>query len=99
MRKTLALVSLFPRPDEDIHKYTCGVLTVCEYRGEGVEDLQSENAQSLAVVEVASIKAVVGMIPFGTRVEGQNPKFFLAEKLGLDVYDQDTTGENSDDEE
>lgn len=99
VRKTLAIASLFSMPDEAIYQHTHGVLTVCEYRGEQIDE-KKEDAQSLVVIEIESIKAVVGMVPFGERAEGQNPRFFLAEKLGLDVYDLGTTlGEDSDDEE
>ncbi|KAF9642953.1 hypothetical protein BDM02DRAFT_3105019, partial [Thelephora ganbajun] len=88
-RKTLALVSLFSMPDEAILQHTHGVLTVCEYQDEA----------SLAVIEIKSIQVVVGMVPFGKRVEGHNPRYFLAEKLGLDVYNPYSTGsEDADDE-
>ena len=54
----------------------------------------------MAVVEIESISAVVGMIPFGKAVEGRDPRFFLAEKLGLDVYDSINIGsEDAGDEE
>jgi len=87
-------------PDQAIHQKTHGVLTVCEYRGEQIDDEQNTNTRSLVVIEIESIKAVVGMVPFGERVEGQNPRFFLAEKLGLDVYDPGITlSEDADDEE
>ena len=63
-----------------------GVLTVCDYKDDN----------SLAVIEIESIRAVIGMVPFGQWSEGQ---YFLAEKLGLDVYEPDASGsEDSSDE-
>jgi len=86
-------------PDEAKYQHTHGVLTVCQYQGEQTEDEQNENAQNLVAIEIESIIAVVGMVPFGEREEGRNPSFYLAEKLGLDVYDWDTTvDEDADDE-
>ena len=87
-RKTLALVSLFSTQDEGIYQYTGGVLTVCDCHGD----------KSLAVVEVQLISAVVGMVPFGELIEGEDPRYLLGEKLGLDVYDTGIV-EGSDDEE
>jgi hypothetical protein len=81
-RKTLALVSLFSTPDEALHQHTYGVLTVCKYQGE----------RSLVVIEIESISAVVGMVPFCKQVEGSDPMYFLAERLGLDVYDPNIIG-------
>ena len=86
-------------PNETIYQHTHGVLTVCHYQGEQTEDEQNENARNLVAIEIESIIAVVGMVPFGEREEGRNPSFYLAEKLGLDMYDWDTTvGEDADDE-
>jgi len=76
-------------PDEGIYQYTSGVLTVCDYHSN----------RSLAVVEVQSISAVVGMVPFGEQVEGEDPRYFLGEKLGLDVYDMDIVGGPDNEEE
>lgn len=47
------------------------------------------------MIEIRSIQAVVGMVPFGEEVEGQNSQYFLAEKTGLDVYDP-VEGEDND---
>jgi hypothetical protein len=75
-------------PDEALRQYAQGVLTVCKYQGE----------QSLAVIEIESISAVVGMVPFHEQVESHDPRFYLAERLGLDVYDSGTIiGEDDDD--
>jgi hypothetical protein len=68
---------LFSAPDDTILRHTHGVLTVCGYQGDA----------GLTVIGVKSIVAVVGMVPFGEEVEGQNRRYFLAEKIGLDVYD------------
>jgi hypothetical protein len=78
-------MSFFSTTDEEIFKQTHGVLTVCEYTGRA----------KLDVIKIESIQAVVGMIPFSGQVEGRRPMYFLAEKLGLDVYD--TVGNNEDD--
>ena len=77
VRETLALVSLYSVPDEAILERSYGTLTVCEYQDDA----------ALTIVGVKSIEAVVGMVPFGDQVEGHNPKYFLAEKLGLEVYE------------
>ena len=74
--------------DEGLYQYSHGVLTVCDYHGD----------ESLAVIETESISAVVGMVPFGDEAEDEDPRYFLAEKLGLDVYDSDIVG-GADDEE
>lgn len=42
------------------------------------------------MLEVESINAVVGMVPFQKEVESRYPRFYLAERLGLDVYDPDS---------
>lgn len=98
--KTLAYASLFSLPDEAIYQHTHGVLTVCEYQGKQTEDEQNENADNLVVIEIESIIAVVGMAPFEKRGGDHNPSFYLAEKIGLDVYDRDATvAEDADDEE
>lgn len=76
-RETFALASLYSAPDEAILRYSHGTLTVCEYRGDA----------ALIVIGAESIKAVVGMVPFGKQAENDDPRFFLAEKLGLDVYE------------
>ena len=80
--KTLTLISLFSMPDEHLHEYSGGVLTVCDYHGD----------ESLAVIEIESIIAVVGMVLFGEQDNGEAPSYFLAEKLGLDVYDSEIVG-------
>ena len=86
-------------PNEAIYQHTHGMLTICQYQGEQIEDEQNENAHNLVAIEIESIIAVVGMVPFREQEEGRNPSFYLAEKLGLDVYDWDTTvGEDADDE-
>jgi hypothetical protein len=86
VRRTLALVSLFSKPDEELLQHSHGVLTVCEY----------EPVARLVVIDFESISAVVGMVPFGESVEGQNTRYFLAEKLGLDVYDPAIVDEDDD---
>lgn len=44
------------------------------------------------MIEIESIIAVVGMVPFGEQDNGEAPSYFLAEKLGLDVYDSEIVG-------
>jgi hypothetical protein len=61
---------------------------VCHYHGD----------ETLAVIEIESISAVVGMVPFENQAEDEYARYFLAEKLGLDVYDSDIVG-GADDEE
>jgi hypothetical protein len=74
-------------PDEDLFQYSHGTLVVCEHQGDA----------GLAVIGIESVKAVVGMVPFGEHTEGHNRRYFLAEKPGLDVYEQ-SGGEDSDDD-
>ena len=49
------------------------------------------------MVGIESVRAVVGMVPFGKHTKGHNYRYFLAEKPELDVYKQ-TDGEDSDDD-
>ena len=70
---TLAMVSLFSDPVQELFEESSGTLVVCQYRGQ----------QALTVVDFKSIEAVVAMVPF-SRFPGHN-WFFLVEKLGLDV--------------
>ena len=44
------------------------------------------------MIEIGSIIAVVGMVPFGEQDNGEAPSYFLVEKLGLDVYDLEIVG-------
>ena len=51
------------------------------------------------MIDIESIGAVVGMVPFSQQIEGQKPRFYLAEKLGLDVYSGDDDDDDDDDAE
>jgi hypothetical protein len=75
-------------PDEVILQRTHGVLTVCEYIG----------ATRLDVIKIESIKAVVGMVPFCKQAGSRGPLYFLAEKLGLDVYESTRDDEDNNDD-
>ena len=70
-------MSLYSAPDQEILQCSYSTLTVCEYQGDAV----------LVMIGVKYIEAAVGMVPFGEQVEGRNPRYFLVEKLGLDVYE------------
>jgi hypothetical protein len=61
--RTLTLVLLFSQPDEAILQHTHGILAVCKHQGDA----------RLAVMEIESIRAIIGMVPFGENVRGQDP--------------------------
>ncbi|KIL54644.1 hypothetical protein M378DRAFT_39320, partial [Amanita muscaria Koide BX008] len=52
-KKTLALISVYSQPDEQLIHQSHGTLLVCKYRPD-----------SLLVIDVKFIRSVVAMIPF-----------------------------------
>lgn len=72
--KTLALVSIYSPPDQELLKASSFTLWSCTYRGDA----------ALSVVDVKAITAVIAMVPqppFAGSVE----RCFVVEKPGLDV--------------
>lgn len=69
---TLALVSIFSEPDRLLFESSSGTVFSCQYRG----------ADAYQVIEVTSILSVVSMVPIQ---QGGTPRFFLVEKLGLEM--------------
>jgi len=76
-QETLALCSLYSPADEQLNRENYGALNVFSYEGVG----------KLVVIRVTSILSVVAMVPFGERVEGDLPRFFLAENPAVGVVD------------
>ncbi|CDO78241.1 hypothetical protein BN946_scf184571.g4 [Trametes cinnabarina] len=81
---SLAMISLFSAPDQDILRDSLGVVCACSYEG----------TSSREVIDVKDIVAVVAMVPLPmTRDEEQAPhaadryakRFFLVEKPGLEI--------------
>jgi len=70
--KALALISVFGAPDATLHRESSGALLVCQYRG----------IAALEVISVKQITSAVAMVPFKDPSSG---KFFVCEKIGLDV--------------
>jgi hypothetical protein len=68
----LALVSVFSKPESPLFEDSSGTVIACQYRG----------CDAYRVVKVTSIISVVSMVPI--QREGVQ-KFFLGEKLGLDI--------------
>lgn len=69
---TLALVSIFSKPDGPLFESSSGTVISCQYQG----------SDAYQVIEVTSILSVVSMVP--VQRDG-TLRYFLAEKLGLDV--------------
>lgn len=70
--KKLALISNYSPPDQNLLSESSGALIVCQYKG----------VTSLEVIPVKTIMSCIAMIPFR---EPHNGKFFVCEKMGLDV--------------
>lgn len=93
--QTYALVSLFSPPDQRLLELSHGALLTCRYLGN----------DSLRVIPVYCILAVVGMIPHShTHMTGvrnlDRDLFFVVEKIGLEGTSlQDTTDVDLSDEE
>lgn len=79
-----AFVSLYSPANEHLLDYSTGTLVVCRYAGEG----------SLVVIDANSICSVVAMVPFQYAIDGGGDYYFMIEKIGLDVVDADTSGED-----
>ncbi|TBU62242.1 hypothetical protein BD310DRAFT_811434 [Dichomitus squalens] len=80
---TLAMVSIFSKPDPAILRDTYGALMACRYRGE----------ESREVINVKDIVSVIAMVPLQPRREEaedpqhahqENSMFFVMERLGFD---------------
>lgn len=76
--ETLALVSLYSQPNEELLQHSYGTVVSCRYQG----------VESLRVVPITDIISVVGMIPHPATtpaniIEPQG-SFYVAEKLGLE---------------
>jgi hypothetical protein len=66
------MVSLYSEPDPTLYRKSYGALRVCHHQGDA----------GLMVVDVKSITSVVAMVPLGPTDEN---RYFVAEKLGLNV--------------
>jgi hypothetical protein len=71
--ETLALVSLYSPPDQDLLEASSQALWACQYLGD----------ESLCVINVKTIISVVAIVPLPH--SGQPKGMFVVEKLGLDV--------------
>jgi len=73
----LALVSLYSKPDDYLLSISENTLWSSKYQGDG----------ALKFIDVKTIQSVVAMIPHKPEIPGLPPseRFFLVEKLGLDV--------------
>ncbi|KAG6835239.1 hypothetical protein H0H93_003621 [Arthromyces matolae] len=74
---TLAVISLYTRPDPHLLEISAGTLWSCQHQGDG----------AVVVVDVKTIEAVVAVIPHSTGIIGANWKdrMFVVEKPGLDI--------------
>ncbi|KAF8197204.1 hypothetical protein K438DRAFT_1585224, partial [Mycena galopus ATCC 62051] len=68
--QTLALISVYSKPDAELLEQSFQTIAECEYFGD----------ESLGVIKVQQIQAGIGMVPIGD--DGQ---YFVTEKLGLDI--------------
>jgi hypothetical protein len=73
----LMLISLFSRLDQTLLSISAN--TLCSYKYQGDD--------ALRFINIKTIQAVVTMISHRLEIEGHPPseRFFLVEKLGLDV--------------
>ena len=72
-RHTLAMLSIYSQPHEELWNTSSGTLSVCKYSGQHV----------LHVVPATTIVSVVGMVPY--QPFDDDGWFYLVEKIGLDV--------------
>ncbi|KAJ7263366.1 hypothetical protein C8J57DRAFT_1070616 [Mycena rebaudengoi] len=79
---SVALVSVYSDPDPDLLLASFQTVLLCEYLGE----------DALQVIDIKSIKASVGMIPY----PDEDGLYFVAEKMGLDVGDMGGEEEDMD---
>ena len=78
---TLALVSLYSQPDDNLLRLSHNALLVC-----------ARQLESRIVVDVSTIQSVVAVVPF-QQVPGRENAFFVVEKLGLAISDLGGDGE------
>ncbi|KAF8813455.1 hypothetical protein BYT27DRAFT_7220393 [Phlegmacium glaucopus] len=71
---TLAVVSLYSHPCNDLLEYSYHTLLSCSYMGDA----------ALCVIDVKSIVSVVGMVPH-CAFPGALERYFVIEKPGLDI--------------
>ena len=70
------MISVYSEPHGELLKKSHGSFISCKYSGD----------DSLVVVDISCIQAVVAMVPHCLRsAEGDDDRFFLIEKPGLDV--------------
>ncbi|KAF7371671.1 hypothetical protein MVEN_00023200 [Mycena venus] len=69
--RTFALLSVYSPPDAALLEKSFKTVAECSYFGE----------DNLQVIEVTQIRAGIGMIPIG-----EHGWYFVAEKLGLDIF-------------
>lgn len=95
-RQAVALVAIYSEPDVDLLRQSHNTLRVCRHIGN----------RNLRVINVESIKTVVGMVPFPlTTQEEQDPQmrshyqdcYFVAEKMVLEMTPMDDEDEADDD--
>ena len=72
---TLALVSLYSLPHEELLEYSHRTLLSCVYEGDA----------HLQVIDIKSIMSVVAMVPHNPFPGDSLDRFFVVEKPGLDV--------------
>lgn len=73
---SLAVISVYARPDPELLAISHGTFISCEYLGD----------QSLQVIDVSQIQSVVAMIPHRLEKHKANEQYyFLLERPGLDV--------------
>ena len=94
VRKALALISVYGPPDKHIQGISVNALHVCEYRGH----------LALRVIDVMTIVAHVGMIPFRSTpletpaISEDERKFFVTEHLGRPTLSSEPVDWNYDEE-
>jgi hypothetical protein len=71
--KTLALVSVYSLPDEELLQASFFTLWSCTYHGD----------ETLSIIDIKSITAVVAMVPLPSPASVE--RYFVVEKPGLDV--------------
>jgi hypothetical protein len=77
-QKRVALVSLFGPPDTALRAASYETLLVCKYHGD----------DALMVVDAKAIVSVVAMVPFSS-ADLNSCRYFVVEKIGLDVAELD----------
>ena len=85
----VAVISMYSEPHPELLKESHGTFISCKYSGDN----------SLIVVNISCIQAVVAIVPHWLHgIQGDDDRFFLVEKPGLDVADLDSTDESIDTE-